>query len=94
MELETILEVVTKETKTTNNELKSSFRNRDISDARFLFFFFSFYLTNKTCREIGDYLGRKHNTALYGAKKASELKKYHKDFKIKFKNINQKLTLT
>ncbi|WCM42446.1 hypothetical protein MG290_01885 [Flavobacterium sp. CBA20B-1] len=94
MELNIILEVVTEETNTTPDVLKSPLRKRAIADARFLFFWFAFYLTNKSCKEIGDYLGRKHNTAIHGANRATELKKYHKDFKQKFKNINDKLNLS
>ncbi|WP_373464102.1 helix-turn-helix domain-containing protein [Flavobacterium nitrogenifigens] len=93
MDLQIILEVVTKETNTTQDALKSACRKREISDARFLFFFFSFYLTSKSCIEIGRFLCRKHHTALYGAKKAAELKKNYKDFYKKFHDINNKLNL-
>jgi len=93
MELNTILEVVANETNTTKDELKSRMKTRSLADARALFFFFSLYMTSKSCTEIGRFLNRKHNTALYGAKKVQELKKFHKDFNLIFHSINNKLNL-
>ncbi|WP_177764087.1 helix-turn-helix domain-containing protein [Flavobacterium sp. I3-2] len=94
LQLNQILEAVTECTGTSADDLKSSNRNRKLSESRFLFFFFSLYLTNKSCREVGSFVNRKHNTAIHGANKAVELKKYHKDFYLKLKKINDKLTLT
>lgn len=94
LQLNQILEAVTECTGTSVDDLKSSNRNRKLSESRFLFFFFSLYLTNKSCREVGSFVNRKHNTAIHGANKAVELKKYHKDFYLKLKKINDKLTLT
>jgi len=94
LQLNQILEAVTECTGTNADDLKSSNRCRRLSESRFLFFFFSVYLTNKSCREIGRFVNRKHNTAIHGANKAVELKKYHKDFYLKLKTINDKLTLT
>lgn len=94
LQLNHILEVVADCTNTTLDELRSPNRCRKLSESRFLFFFFSIYLTNKTCREVGKELNRKHNTVIHGANKVTELKKHHKDFYLKFKKINNKLNLT
>lgn len=93
MELNLILEIVANETNTTQDALKSRLKKRNLTEARALFFFFSLYMTSKSCIEVGKYLNRKHNTALYGAKKTKDLKKIHKDFYQTFKNINNKLNL-
>lgn len=93
MELSSILDIVANETNTTQEALKSRMKNRSLTDARALFFFFSFIKTSKSCKEIGSYLNRRHNTALYGAKRTKELKKFHKDFNLKFTNIKEKLNL-
>lgn len=93
MDLHKILEVVSLETNTNLSDLMSASRKRKIVEARFLFFFFSIYLTDKSCNEIGGFLNRRHNTALHGVRKAVELKKYHKDFLKKFTNVNEKLNL-
>lgn len=91
MELNTIFEVVANETNVPKDALKSRVKTRRLTDARALFFFFSLYLTSKSCTEIGRFLNRKHNTALHGAKKTMELKKFHKDFNQKWNSINNKL---
>lgn len=93
MELKLILEVVATETNTDADALKSRVKTRNLTEARALFFFFSLYMTSKSCIEVGRFLNRRHNTALYGAKKTNELKKVHNDFFQKFKLINEKLNL-
>ena len=94
LQLNQILEIVAECTNTNVEDLKSPNRSRVLSESRFLFFFFSIYTTGKSFREVGNFMNRKHNTAIHGANKAVQLKKYHKDFYQKFKNINEKLSLT
>lgn len=91
MDLDQILNIVSDCTDTTPEEMKSRSRSRKLSESRFLFFFFSIYLTDKTYREIGKKLNRKHNTVIYGANKAAQLKILYRDFYLKFKSINNKL---
>jgi len=94
LQLNQILEIVAECTNTKVEELKSRNRSRALAESRFLFFFFSIYATGKSFREVGSFMNRKHNTAIHGANKTVELKKYHKDFSMKFKTINEKLSLT
>ena len=94
LQLKQILEIVAECTETNIDDLKSRKRTKSVSESRFLFFFFSIYLTGKTLREVGTFMNRRHNTVFHGANKAIEFKKYHKDFYLKFKKINEKLSLT
>lgn len=76
----------------TMEEFLSVSRDREIVDARKMFYYLCredlYYFTH---RVIGEYAGgRDHSTVVYGVKRAEELLQIDKQFRLSYKAVRQK----
>ena len=87
-----ILDIICKECNVSPEDIKSSRRNQELSNARFIFMYLCRVIIDMTYDDIAKYLNRKdHTTVMHGYRKIKEEMASNPEFEIKVNNIKNKI---
>ncbi len=86
--IETITKTVSKYFNIPVADIRSSARKKEITTARHISMYFSYYIGRSTYVQIGDYFGKRdHTSVMHGVNKIKDLQKKDKDFSKKLYEI-------
>ena len=92
MELNEILKAVSEVTNVSKEEIISKIKTKDIVLARHLYCYISVKKTNKSLKEIGEFINRNHATVIHANNKISYEYEYYPEISYYVKTINSKLS--